>query len=659
LKVCHRLDGIPLAIELAAARVNVLSVQQIAEKLDERFRFLTSQGDGVPPRQQTLSALLEWSYDLISEEERGMLQAVSTFTGGFSLEGAQAVYPSARDEYVVIDLLAELVDKSLVAMEERNGKARYRMLETIKGYAWMKAEEAGEGDALRDRHCDWCGRLVEQTIPELFGPDQKARLAQVEMEHDNIRAALHWSRQSENTQSALRIACLLPQFWEMRGYFTEGRAWLDSVLALEWTQAETAERARVLLGAGRLAVAQGDYANAQRYYEESLALHHEVGNKRGAAAALQSLAGIARSKGENAKARLLVEESMAIREELGDWRGIALSRNELGIMAYEEGEYERARSLHEESARLFRGLGDNRGVAYSLNRLGLAEVGRDDYASAHILHAEGLALFEELGDKWGVAWTLLYLGEVARCEEDYSAAGALYEEALTIFGEVGDKSGISATLHNLGHVERHNGDFRRAAMRFKEGLLLAREENYRGSVADCISGLAGLAGAEGQAPQSVRRAAQMFGAASALHRAIGARMEAADRREYERNLTEARSQVDDAMWAEAWAQGEAMTLEEAVVLALQPIISPPHAIKPLLPPTSKEPPSSSPYPDGLTEREVEVLRLVAAGLNNHEMAGRLSVSPHTVQAHIRSIYNKLGITSRSTATRYALDHRLT
>jgi DNA-binding NarL/FixJ family response regulator len=347
---------------------------------------------------------------------------------------------------------------------------------------------------------------------------------------------------------------------------------------------------------------------------------------------------------------------MAIREVLGDRRGMAMSLNELGIIAFEAGDYRRAYSLHEQSARLFRALEDNRGLAYTLNRLALADVGSGDYASAHTLHAEGLALFEELGDRWGIAWTLLYLGEVARCEHDYVAAGALYEESLLVFREVGDKYGIAASLQNLGHIARHGGDFRLAASRFKEGLLTAREIGHKAVIAECIAGLAGLAGASGQGSQNLRHSARMFGAAHALLQAIGARLEAADQLEYERNLAEAKSQIDEVAWAQSWTQGEAMSQEQAITLALQPIIPPPHAIKPL---TSAKPTPTSVCPDDLTEREVEVLRLVAAGLNNHEMAEQLNVSPHTVQAHVRSIYSKLGIASRSAATRYAISNNLT
>lgn len=690
VQLCRRLDGIPLAIELAAARMSVLALEQVVNRLDERFRLLTEGMGAVLPRQQTLRAAIDWSYDLLNEPEQALLRRLSIFSGSFSLEAVEGICGLDVDEYETLNLMSHMVDKSLVIMGVRDGEARYRVLETIRQYAWEKLHGSEEMIELRNLHLHWYMGLAERAKPELQGPNQKIWLDRVETEHDNMRAALGWSHVSEDeAEAGLRLAVALWWFWYVRGYLSEGRRWLEGVLATSSTL-PILLRAKALYGTGLLTRNQGDssratalfneslvlfqeledkdnisavlanlgimasdqgnYTQGKALLTESLGLQQELGNKHRVANLLSNLANIATAQGDYKLARSYLEESLTIFRELGNAYHLAISLNNLGYLVRLQGDCETARSFIEESMTLKRELGDKVGIASSLNRLGEVEWSCRNYSVARQFYEESLDLFREVGEKEAVALLLNNLGEIARCQGNYSEACILYKQALVVSREFGAEAIITDVLYNLGHVAQRQGDYAQAYVLFLESLDISGRLGARVSIAQCLLGLAGLATVYGL-PE---RAAQLFGAAEMLFEVTGYKLHPDDNDEYTHNTDTTRSQLSKSGWDTAWAKGYAMSLDEAVALASLTI--------PAQAPSSRGVMNHAlapPYPNDLTKREVEVLRLVADGLTNEQVAEQLFLSSNTVRAHLHSIYGKLNVTTRGAASRFALKHKLT
>jgi predicted ATPase/class 3 adenylate cyclase len=548
--VCSRLDGIPLAIELAAARVRSLSVEEINGKLDQRFRLLTGGSRTALPRQQTLRSLIDWSYDLLGDAEKALIRRLSVFAGGWTLEAAEATCsddergtatderaqtvqrPASRplsmdvDRDVVLDLLTSLCDKNLLVAEQQEGATRYRLLETVRQYARERLLESGEGDVWRRRHLECFLALAEEAEPHLAGADQAAWLERLEREHDNLRAALEWSAEApDGAASGLRLAGLLWRFWDVRGHLAEGRDRLSRALAQD-RGADPSVRAGALNGAGVLAQSQGDYPAARGPLEESLAIRRELVDRPGMASSLNNLGIVGYEQGDYPRARSLHEASLAIRRELGDRLGIALSLGNLGNVACAQADYPGARALYEESLAIMREQGHRRGVAILLNNLGNAAYERGDYPAARALLEESLGIMRELGDGWVIAYSLGSLGEVAREQGDYAASRALHQESLVIRRELGDRLGIASSLEAL------------AALAVRVGAPL--------------------------------RAARLWGAAEGLRDEIGCPTPANQRARYEGQVASARTALaDHGAFDGAWAEGRGLTLEPAIELALE------------------------------------------------------------------------------------------
>ncbi len=461
-QVCHRLDGIPLAIELAAARVKVLSPEQIATRLDDRFRLLTGGSRAALPRQQTLRALTDWSYDLLSEGEKQILARLAVFAGGWTLEAAEAVAAGGDiEEWEVLDLLAHLSDKSLVVVDENGsagggGEVRYRLLQTVRQYALERLgapADVDEASALAERHGRWFLDLAGRAESEMGGAGQAAWLERLETEYDNLRGALDWSL-AHDPEAGLRATGALWKFWSVRGYFSEGRDRLARVLEHTSNGANTlnAERAKAFRAAGALASNQGDYAAAQTLLEQSLAIWRALGDRRGAAGALNSLGNVAWRRGEFAAARALYQESVDIARALDDSRGVAVALISLGNVACQQGEYDAARALYEEALATTRARGNREWEAANLQNLGDVIWLQGDYVQARALYEQSLVIRRELGDKQGIAASLGNLGNVASQQGDYVQARALYEEALAINREMGDRQWESIGLINLGDL---------------------------------------------------------------------------------------------------------------------------------------------------------------------------------------------------------------
>jgi predicted ATPase/DNA-binding SARP family transcriptional activator len=521
--ICHRLDGIPLAIELAAARVRSLSVEEINSRLGKCFRLLTGGSATTLPRQQTLVATINWSYDLLTPAERLLLARLSVFVGGWTLETAEQVCQGESPtgahiaEGEVLNLLAGLVDKSLVLAETHGQATRYRLLETVRQYALERLEASAESQAVRGRHRDTFLALAEEANPELTGSQQAYWLSVLEEEHDNLRQALAFcGEETAGDEKRLSLGAALFRFWNIRGHWSEGRERLTAALSRPGGQVHAKARADALNGVGVLALSQGDYAPA----------------------------------------RSLLEESLAIYRELGDAEGIAFSVNNLGRVACCQGDMASARSLFEESLAIYRELGDQGSVAHVLSYLGHVDTCQGDYALARSLLEESLTIGRKLGNKGSIAFSLSYLGIVAHEQRDYALAHILLEESLTIYRELGDKGGIARVLSNLGRAAYFEGDYDSARSLTEEILLLQRELGDRRGIANYLEMLALLACKQNRS----QRSARLWGAVAVMYEALGLPLSEGEE--------QVRESLGEAAFSAAFEEGRAMTLEQALDYAL-------------------------------------------------------------------------------------------
>ena len=444
-EVCRRLDGIPLAIELAAARVAVLSPEQIAERLDDRFRLLTGGSRTALPRYRTLQALVDWSHDLLDEQERVLLRRLAVFAGGWTLEAAEAVCAGdglAQDD--VLDLLSGLVAKSLVLAGDGADAVRYRFLETLREYAAERLRDAGEESRLRARHRDWFLALAERAEPELRGPRSVAWLDRLERERENLRAALGWCVERAEADPGLRLAGALARFWLVRGPYREARCTLAELLsspaAHERTTPILAARVDVLLAAGRLALRQDDQAAADAAYQEALEISRGLGDRRGLAMALYSIANLARVRGEYSTARSHHAEAIQLFEALSDDHWLATTHHDLGIAAYFEGDLTAAHEQYEAALALSRGLGDELGIASALNELGEVALLRGELDEARALEGTCLAMARRIDDKKLIAMSMAALAGLAAAQSRPTHALRLAGTALALNEATGQRN---------------------------------------------------------------------------------------------------------------------------------------------------------------------------------------------------------------------------
>ncbi len=483
-QICRQLDGMPLAIELAAAKVRALSVEQIAVRLDDRFKLL-SEGSRTAPRQhQTLRAAMDWSYDLLAEKERVLFRQLSVFVGGFTLAAIEKIYAGKGVESSeAFDLLRYLVDKSLVIAEKQAERMRYRLLETVRQYAREKLAQAGEETVMRQRHRDWFLGWAERAETALEGPDQKEWLERIEQEQDNLRAALEWSQiQKQDSEMTLRLAGALAPYWDRRGHWNEGRRWLEGAV-VKSESISAAVRAKALNAAARLALWQDDYVLARSRYEESLALFRAMKDSRGIARSLSGLGHVAYACDENTVANSYYEEALHISRTLEDRRGISDALHALGHLAYGRNDYAVARINFEESLSMRRTLKHKGGIGLSLFTLGAVEIAQGNYMLARSRFEESLACFRELRDKRNIAWALNELGSVTTIQADYELALTRYENSLALFREMGDKRGTASVLSNLGRVAQFQSDYSKAHELYDQSLTLFHELGGKSNIA--------------------------------------------------------------------------------------------------------------------------------------------------------------------------------
>ena len=520
-EICRRLDGIPLAIELAATRVRALAPDQIAHRLDHDFHLLTGGSRAALPRQQTLKATLDWSHDLLPDRERVLLRRLSVFVGGFTLEAAEAVATGEGiEELEVVDLLTQLVDKSLVEAEERENAARYRLLEPVRQYAWHRLEESGEAPSVRDQHGAWCLDLARGAEDGAQGPDMPLSLDRVETEHDNLRAALGWGL-AHDVETGLDLVGSLAWFWGFHCYFHEGSRWAAALLG--GSARETLPRARALRAAAMMLAGEGDVARAVELAEESLRLCRQLDDRRELARSLLWLARIIGSSGQQDRCEQLLGEAMRLGSEVGDYALVGDCFFSLGAFAHERGDRDRARPLIEESLAISRRIGDLHMIAYALMRSGRMELTDGDRARARQLLEEALGIFQRERYAFGIGGAQILLAYLALLEGHHEEAKELALRALALAGSLG------------GWAQRH-------------ALELAVALEVRAG--------------------SHQRGVRLFGAMDAESRDNGAAFQPFFRGAYDGAIAAARAALGDEAFARAWAEGQAMTLEQAVEYAL-------------------------------------------------------------------------------------------
>jgi predicted ATPase/DNA-binding SARP family transcriptional activator len=593
-RICARLDGIPLALELAAARLSSLSAEQIANRLDDVFRLLTGGSRTALPRQQTLRALMDWGYALLPLAEQALFCELSVFIGGFTLEAAEAVCTAgAGTTSSIVDGLFELVNKSLVLCEPDGEGVRYRMLQTIRQYAEEMLAARGAVAPVRRRHAEYYLALAEDAELRLLGMHQAEWLARLEREYENLLAALIWSKQAleirqaevlktsalprrdaagrqdaaEHADLLLRLTGALWSFWYARGSVTEGRQWLAEALAQRGAASDAARTAlvKVLAGAGTLAWLQGDYVRAEHWARESLAQARTLEKPLFVSiVSLTALGSMALDRGDSAQAMHYFEEGLALMRAAGNRFGIAFALDTVGNAARQCADYARADRLLAESLALQREIGDQWGAAVSLHNLAQVALDQEQAARAYTINEEALTLFQGLGNAWGEAMTLYLRGEIARRQSDAPAARRDFEACLVLARKLEDRMTIARVSGRLADVAVDEGNLVYARDLYRESLTLRRALDDRPGTAGIFAGLAALAVRAGQR----ERAAQLFGAADTLRQSLGLLPAPAVRTDPTGAVANARAMLSGEALAGDWAAGKALTLESAIQYAL-------------------------------------------------------------------------------------------
>ena len=654
-EICVRLDGLPLAIELAAARIRLFSPQALLTRLGQRLPLLTSSTRDVPARQQTLRQTIQWSYDLLTSHEQRLFRRLAVFVGGCAFQAVEAV---AQEQTSVLDTMTSLLDKNLLRQtEQEDGEPWFLMLETIREFGLEALSKTGELEAARHAHAAYYLQLAEAAAPELVGPQQEIWFRRLEREHDNLRAALSGllerGEDKESIEMALRLGASLINFWEVRSHQHEG--WTELSRALERSEGVAlAVRAKALMAAGDLACELGNVDRGEELCQQSLALFRESGDLAGVGDALFMLGLISWQKGELATAHVRLEESLKICTETGNTNFVAWSLYVLSTVDMLQGDYPQGYSHAEAGLLLCRERGNKRGTAFALYQIAEGYLDEGDAVKAYPLFEESYALFKEIGDKalarlalWGLGWVAFQQGNIA-------LARSLLEEASTTFQGEESPDNLENQAWALSHLARvvaFEGDYVTARALYEQCLSIVKQVDFKVWTPFHLEGLAAVVAVQGELPW----AARLWGTAEALREGMGTPIPPAYRSDYERSVAAARTELGEQVFATAWAEGGTMTLDQ--VLGEQgkaKVTTPAETAQPARPITK---PSPS-YPAGLTAREVEVLRLLAQGMTDIQIAEQLVISPRTVNNHLTSIYGKIQVSSRAAATRYAIEHHL-
>jgi predicted ATPase/class 3 adenylate cyclase/DNA-binding CsgD family transcriptional regulator len=645
-EICARLDGLPLAIELAAARIKLLPPPALLARLGQRLAVLTGGGRDAPVRQQTLRKTIEWSYQLLDVEEQRLFRRLSAFVGGCTLQAAEAVCAALDTRLPALSALdgaASLIDKSLLRQAEQEAaEPRFVMLETVREYGREALAGRGEAEVTYHAHANYYLALAVAAARAWNGPHQAVWLARLEREHDNLRAAMNWLLERGEGEPALRLGIALWWFWYTHEHRSEGWNVLERALAGSEGVAVPL-RAKALWACGSLAGALGHVERGEVLCQESLALFRGIGDRRGMGDATFQLAHVAFARWDLAAARSRFEESLVFLRETGDKTLTAWALNALALVLLYQAEYAKVHPLAEQAIETCKEVGDTTGVAISLITLARAVFWRGDLVRAQALAEESLALARGTGIKSVEALALALRGEIALAQGEMTTARLLTEDSHRLWREVGNQGMVAATRALLGMVLTAQGDYTAARTMYEESLLrgLAVVE-----LAPTLEGLAVVGAEQGETIWAMR----LLAAAAALRDAIGAPLPRVSRANYERSVAAGRAQLGEQTFEAAWVEGRGMTWEQALA-AREPVTISRESLHAAV----KSPPTS---PDGLTRRELEVLRLLAQGLADAQIAKQLVISPRTVNTHLTAIYRKIRVSSRSAATRYAHERHL-
>ncbi len=641
--ICIRLDGLPLAIELAAARMKLLPPQALLARLSQRLSVLTGGARTLPERQRTLRNTLQWSYDLLSDDEQRLFRRMAIFVGDCTLEAITAVYGAEREDQTsdVLSHVSSLLDHSLLYQAKQEGEEpRLAMLETVREYALDCLDENGETEAIRRAHALYYLTLAEDIAPHARRGGQQLRwLRRLTEEQEDLRAALGFLIEHQEAELAVQLSGALWWYWVNRGSFSEGRAFLAASLGLPHAGKRTRARARALCGAGDLAKRQGNYQVAAALLEESVASYRELGEAHGLAEALIHLGLSLAYMQRFSEARSLIEQSIALSRETDDTWLLGFALDSLTRLAWKQGDIETTRALAEQGLQLAPLLGEIRAQISPRKLLATVALVEGDYSRAADLAKDLLAISQEVSDRESEFSALLTLGTAALRQGDNTQAGDLYNRCLNIASEIGSVRNSSIALARLGEVAYEQGNYALAAERSRESLSYAGAFEDKEVIGVALLGLARVA----KAKRQYLRAAHLLAAAEAR---ITTRidLDALARVACDRDVAALRTYLGEEAYLQARNEGSRMTPEELLTL---PESAQTMALT--VPPL---------YPDKLTEREVEVLRLVASGLTDAQVAEQFVISPRTVQGHLRSIYSKIQVNSRSAATRYAVERKL-
>ncbi len=714
-EVCRRLDGLPLGIELAAARVRHLSPSALLIRLERRLELLTGGVRDQPARLQSMRETIAWSYDLLPATEQRLFRHMAVFVGGFTLEAVADVCEKREREseerhpeegvasapslpavqHSVLDGIASLIDKSLLKPEEGQSTAepRFGILETIREYGLEQLEDSGEAAAVRERHAAWCLGLVETAEAERTGLIPSSNTDPLGPEQDNLRAALNWLRDHGRANWGLRLASALWPLWLDRSQLIEGRDILTAMLSLPGASADKPVWAKAMCVTGALVQALGDHDRAAELSKQALAIFQHLGDPRGEAFALNTLGLDAMSQGNYAESENLLQESLARFRMVGDSRAGAWALRHLSSLAYRHGNVGRAAILANEGLTVVQQTANRFDTARLLLNVSLMAIVQLDLARAETLSQRALTLFREEGDRWGEAYALIRLGQVARARSDLVQAATYMDESLTRLRDVGDLEGTAVVLVLLGWIKRAQGAQVTATRHFAEGLALCRERHHPSGVASALLGevalaldrsdphAAGVAWEESlriatklddrliiamalewsshfTTPGTARMTARVLGAASTLRDGLGIPLGAPMLAEHEQIMQGLQDQLGEQSYDATVKEGRSLPLDEAIALSADLVGSTASMSNPVAPIYATSP-SLGLIPDRqLTPRELEVLRLLAEGRSDRDIAGALSISPRTVGGHVTHLLAKLGVETRTAAVAHALRNGL-
>ncbi|HET8629552.1 MAG TPA: tetratricopeptide repeat protein, partial [Thermomicrobiales bacterium] len=564
-EICAWLEGLPLAIELAAARVRMLPPEALRNRLQTRLKALTGGAHDLPERQRTIRATIAWSYELLAAGEQALFRRLAVFAGGFTLEAAEVVAQASGDgEDDVLDGVGILVDQSLLReASATDGESRFVMLEMLREFGVEELRAHGEEDDARRRHADHYATLTADLDTHLTGDAQQHWLAVLEMEHDNLRAAFDFALAHGDVATAQRMGAMMWRFWSLRGHIAEGRSWLARALEAG-EDGEPGILARVHYAAGMLAEDQNDLAAAERHYRATVGLAGELGDDELSGRALDGLGNTAHDRGDYARAEDFHARALDRYRAVDNPRGRASALGNLGAIAFYRGDFAAADARWNEALATMREIGDRHNVSVILTNLGASAMEQGDLERSRALHAEAIAIQRRLGDKRSLAFSLINLGNVARARADQAGALALFDEAIALAEEVGDVRTAGVARIEAGCVSFALGDRARAARELTAGLanLQQSEDSYQ--LANAFEEIAGLV-ARLEAAAAVR----LFAGAARVRQAIGATERGIGEARAQQAMETARAALGDAGYARAWSEGQQWSLAETATEALR------------------------------------------------------------------------------------------